>query len=110
MIMEYAPYGNLRDLLRKHRPDNTSQDQTCSVGKETLSHTKDSSKPHGFDIVETSRPVTPKDLLSFAFQVARGMEYLSSRSVRIQVNQIEVIKTLYLLILSSVYSPHILNM
>lgn len=62
VVVEFAPYGNLRDFLRQHRP---------SGGYET-------STP--FDIKD-KKTLTEKDLVSFAYQVARGMEYLSSRRV-----------------------------
>lgn len=61
VIVEYAPHGNLRDFLREHRPPNTN-------GYETP-----------LSIFSPQKSLTYKDLLSFAFQVARGMEYLSSK-------------------------------
>ncbi|CAM1296228.1 FGFR4 (predicted) [Pycnogonum litorale] len=58
VITEYAQYGNLRDYLRSHRPS--------SGYERAISDTR-------------PNPLTIKDLVSFARQVARGMEYLSSR-------------------------------
>lgn len=57
VIVEYAPHGNLRDFLRKHRPTSYA-DNIHEKEKQTL---------------------TQKDLVSYAFQIARGMEYLASR-------------------------------
>lgn len=57
VIVEYAPYGNLRDFLRQHRPSacaDTPQEKEKQV-------------------------LTQKDLVSYAYQVARGMQYLASR-------------------------------
>ncbi|XP_019875662.1 fibroblast growth factor receptor homolog 1 isoform X3 [Aethina tumida] len=59
VVCEYAPHGNLRDFLRSHR----------SSGYELAIGTVEKEK----------KTLTQKDLVSFAYQVARGMEYLSSR-------------------------------
>lgn len=58
VIVEYAHHGNLRDFLRRNRIEY------------------DSTIP----IIE-KKCFTKKDLVSYAYQVARGMEYLSSRRV-----------------------------
>jgi len=60
VLMEYALHGNLRDFLRQHRP---SSGYEPNIG-ENLNNT-----------------LMEKDLLSFAYQVAKGMEYLSFRKV-----------------------------
>ncbi|XP_013773142.2 fibroblast growth factor receptor 3-like [Limulus polyphemus] len=59
VVVEYAPNGNLRDFLRAHRP---------SSGYE---------RAIGIDL--KPKTLIQKDLISFAYQVARGMEYLTSR-------------------------------
>lgn len=59
VIVEFAPHGNLKDFLKKNRP----------LGD-----------PDFFGHEDPDRTIlTQKDLISFAFQVARGMEYLASR-------------------------------
>ncbi|XP_061194656.1 fibroblast growth factor receptor 4-like isoform X3 [Saccostrea echinata] len=61
VIVEYAPNGNLRDFLRSRRPPNSGYEKPVgedNTAKETLSE---------------------KDLISFSYQIARGMDYLSSR-------------------------------
>ncbi|XP_046685645.1 fibroblast growth factor receptor homolog 1-like isoform X2 [Homalodisca vitripennis] len=60
VIVEFAPHGNLRDFLRQHRP---SSGYEPAIGSN----------------VKDRNTLTQKDLVSFAFQVARGMEYLASR-------------------------------
>ena len=58
VIVELAPHGNLRDFLRQRR--RLSDYEEPLLQEKTL---------------------TEKELISFAYQVARGMEYLSSRMV-----------------------------
>lgn len=52
VLVEYAQHGDLRDFLRKHRP--------LTKGNGTFSQ---------------------NDLIYFAFQVCRGMDYLASKRV-----------------------------
>ena len=72
-MVEYAPHGNLRDFLRDHRPPNNHGYETpvTSLGGVT------SSLGGG-----ERKVLTFKNLLSFTYQVARGMEYLSLKMVR----------------------------
>ncbi|XP_039759893.1 fibroblast growth factor receptor homolog 1-like isoform X2 [Pararge aegeria] len=58
VIVEYAPNGNLREFLRNHRPGNRYESDVEDKTKKTL---------------------TQKDLVSYSYQIARGMEYLASR-------------------------------
>ena len=67
MIVEYAPHGNLRDFLRRNRPPGLS-----SYEEPVSSRLQHDASAHG---------LTFRDLVSFAFQVARGAEYLSSKLV-----------------------------
>ncbi|CAG9793599.1 unnamed protein product [Diatraea saccharalis] len=59
VIVEYAPNGNLREFLRNHRPGNRYESDMESL--------------------KEKKTLTQKDLVSFSYQVARGMEYLASR-------------------------------
>ncbi|XP_045579770.1 fibroblast growth factor receptor 3 isoform X3 [Salmo salar] len=59
VLVEYASKGNLREYLRARRPPGTDYSfDTCKIPDEQL---------------------TFKDLVSCAYQVARGMEYLASQ-------------------------------
>lgn len=64
VVVEYARYGNLREYLRQHRP-GTGCGYEPAIGTES----------------EDRKILTQKDLVSFAYQAARGMEYLASRKV-----------------------------
>ncbi|XP_070562499.1 fibroblast growth factor receptor 2-like isoform X2 [Ptychodera flava] len=57
VIVEYAPHGNLRDFLRSRRPQNIDYENAELLPKIDL--------------------LTNKDLVSFAYQIARGMSFLS---------------------------------
>lgn len=60
VLMEYAAKGNLRDFLRAQRPLS-------------MEYCDDSRLPE--------KQLTYKDLVSCAYQVAQGMEYLASQKV-----------------------------
>lgn len=68
MIVEFAPHGNLKDFLRSRRP--------CTDYEKPIIPTANYEKP-----LLRDKALTEKDLISFAYQIARGMEYLSSRMV-----------------------------
>ena len=59
VVVEFAPHGNLRQFLRERRPSEYQQ--------HTLGHSGPS--------------LTMRDFVSYAFQIARGMEYLGTRKV-----------------------------
>lgn len=62
MLVEYASKGSLREYLRARRPPGMD---------------------YTFDVTKVpEEQLTFKDLLSCAYQVARGMEYLASKRVR----------------------------
>lgn len=68
VLVEYASKGNLREYLRARRPPGMDYSfDTCKIPDEQL---------------------TFKDLVSCAYQVARGMEYLASQKVSCSVNSV----------------------
>ena len=100
MIVEYCHYGNLRQqLLRKRDDFIDTMDDDCkwnaaSKKKEALArgtagldyinvfHGNDASDSGASNhLNDDTVPLTTKDLVCYAFQVARGMEFLSSRKV-----------------------------
>ena len=66
--MEFCPHGNLREFLRNSR-------DLYSVEEETL-------------MTDLSRVYGPKKLIHFAWQIAKGMNFLISRKVRRDFNHI----------------------
>ncbi|XP_054167517.1 fibroblast growth factor receptor 2-like [Oppia nitens] len=67
VIVEYALNGNLRDFLRKHRYDSSAYEQPIGSGLEDR------------DGDAMMKPLTYLDLIIYAYQIARGMEYLASK-------------------------------
>lgn len=61
IVLEYAAYGNLRDFLRCYRSE-----AYCEI----------------LDGKTVAVKLTEQDLVSYAYQVAKGMGYLASRKVR----------------------------
>ncbi|XP_015756865.1 PREDICTED: fibroblast growth factor receptor 2-like isoform X2 [Acropora digitifera] len=58
VVVEFAPFGNLRQFLRERRPSEYQQARSSGSGGSSL---------------------TIRDFVSFAFQIARGMEYLGTK-------------------------------
>lgn len=58
MIVEFASHGNLKQYLQKKRHNGVWLEDT-----------------------QMENPLDEKDLVSYSFQVARGMEYLASQKV-----------------------------
>lgn len=69
LIVEYAKYGSLRSFLRESRKVGTSY-----VGSDTNRNSSYLDNPD-------ERALTMGDLISFAWQISRGMQYLAEMKV-----------------------------
>ncbi len=101
--MEFCKYGSLLSYLRKNRTlfvnqidpvtyqieTKINKDQTLAAQSEvqTSEQIQDSNQPpqdtyHGDYQPQDATSMTTTDLLSWAYQIAKGMEYLSSKKVQ----------------------------
>ena len=82
--MEFARHGNLRDFLRDRRSIGDHRSSSSGGSSAAASTERAAYQP---TLTNSDRPqlekpqLTMKDLVSFAYQSARGMEYLSTRMV-----------------------------
>lgn len=107
VIVEYCHFGNLRSYLLKHKDsfcDTMDENQALAAppggadskladtvdGGGPAAAYKDPSKPYyvnkaggpGGSADTVGPPLTTRNLICWAFQVSRGMEYLSCKKVR----------------------------
>ena len=72
VVVEYAPNGNLRQFLRTRRTTREYPTLLTALRE-------------GGPVRKNGSTLTHMDLVSFSYQVCRGMEYLSSKKVCVKV-------------------------
>jgi len=98
-MVEFARHGNLRDFLRDRRRSSSmavgaeqssggssgASSSSTWTGSAAAVHRRPACTPTPLSDDEPpyERQLTAKDLLSFAFQTARGMDYLAAKMVRV---------------------------
>lgn len=82
VLVEFAPYGNLRDFLRKHRPVNTSESYFHNCTLPNIRHNLPAPLANNGDSCEYGvnlKLISYATIVGYAHQIAEGMEYLISR-------------------------------
>ncbi|KAM7369918.1 hypothetical protein PAMP_011206 [Pampus punctatissimus] len=86
VIVEYCCYGNLSTFLKSKREvfvhnmlAEKKNGQPGCVGSVRSEFDEGDNKENDLDHKSSNSPLFLKDLISFSFQVARGMEFLASR-------------------------------
>lgn len=96
LIVEYAKNGNLRDFL-----------ETCRDGINGYGRYVSPDDPAWFTKTPGGQVISRKNLISFAFQVSRGMEFLSSKKVKCLIFLFDHHKTRTFGSEKNIYGKHI---
>lgn len=72
VICEYCRFGNLKDVLEKHRIQNIKNQ---NIDSNTVQMSKNRT---GF---AAARAVTQNDLASWSYQIAQGMQYIAAHNI-----------------------------
>ena len=79
LIVEYAKYGSLRNFLRESR----------KVGPSYMG--RDANRNSSYLENPDDRALTMGDLISFAWQISRGMQYLAEMKVSDKAENVSVL-------------------
>ena len=85
--MEYCSNGKLLTYLRNHRSDRTYYNcnnySNCNNNSNSSVERKTRERE---DQDEVKKTLSSRDLISFAYQIVKGMEFISSHGVSVKCN------------------------
>ncbi|VDP15055.1 unnamed protein product [Heligmosomoides polygyrus] len=84
VVLELCKYGNLRDFLRVHRPREEKQEAMAKHNGELADYLEPRKWSDKRDNQIAIHNITHKHLVHFAWQVAKGMEFMANKKVSIR--------------------------
>ncbi|KAE9419299.1 hypothetical protein Angca_004455, partial [Angiostrongylus cantonensis] len=81
VVLELCKYGNLRDFLRIHRPREEHQEAVTKQGEEVSDYLEPRKWSDRCDNKVVIHNITHKHLVHFAWQIAKGMEFMANKKI-----------------------------
>lgn len=81
VVLELCKYGNLRDFLRVHRPREEKQEAMAKHNGELADYLEPRKWSDKRDNQIAIHNITHKHLVHFAWQVAKGMEFMANKKI-----------------------------
>ncbi|EYC19650.1 hypothetical protein Y032_0024g988 [Ancylostoma ceylanicum] len=81
VVLELCKYGNLRDFLRIHRPREGKEEAMAKHNGELADYLEPRKWSDKRDNQVVIHNITHKHLVHFAYQVAKGMEFMANKKI-----------------------------